>query len=70
MKIIIKIINRIRIILKSIGKKEKKLINLNVFLNHISTKYNYNIRFNETELKKNKDYFVKKNLWPKKLLLA
>lgn len=67
MKILIKIINRLRIILKSIGKKEKKLINLNIFLNHIITKSNYNILFDKTELKKNKDYFVKKNLWPKKI---
>lgn len=67
MKILIKIINRIRVIFKSFAKKEKKLISLITFLKHISKKNNYNINFDDKLLKKDKDYFIKKKLWPKKI---
>ena len=67
MNILIKIIEKLRKILKSLGKKEKNLINFIIFLKNIKNKNKFNFFYDDSILKKNKDFFKKKNLWQKKI---
>ena len=67
MNILIKIIEKLRKILKSLEKKEKNLINFIIFLKNIKNKNKFNFFYDDSILKKNKDFFKKKNLWPKKI---
>lgn len=63
----LKILNILRKIFKSLGKKEKKIINLITFINNLKNTKKLPDTFNEKLIKKNKLFFKNKNLWPKKI---
>lgn len=67
MKILILIIKVLRKFLKSIGKKEKKAISIINYLSWKERSDNFDLNFDFEEIKKDKDYFKKKNLWPSKI---
>jgi hypothetical protein len=67
MKIFIKIFEIIRRLYKSIGKKEKKILRLINYLNWKNRNDNFDLNFNQENINNEKSFFVKENLWPKKI---
>ena len=67
MKLLIEFFKIIRRLLKSVGKKEKKISRLINFFNWYSRKDKYTLDFKDEILKKDKEFFIKSNLWPKKI---
>jgi len=67
MNIIIKIINIIRKIFKSLGKKEKKIIHLIKYLTWLNRNDTRNLDFTEENILKDKNFFLENKLWPEKI---
>ena len=68
MKIVIKLFEFIRRLLKSIGKKEKIIIRLINYLNWKTRSGNLNLNFDQEKLNYTRENFISENLWPKKIL--
>ena len=67
MNIFIKVIEKLRKVLKSLGKKEKNLINFIIFLKNLKNNNKSNFLYDDSMLRNNKDFFKKNNIWPKKI---
>lgn len=67
MNILKEILKILRRLFKSLGKKEKKTLRLIKFFSWYTRKDKYNLNFQEENINKNKDYLIRKNLWPKRI---